>query len=140
MEVSIPSKHSWEKNDGITFWFKVRSFKTLKQHQDLGNITMNVWIKKENYQFIWYLVEAIIPKKISRQPKSWTTWWASGRTNTVWLGINIYHVDLYSWLWKFRKLAVLGVANIAYDDIAVYQDFKDQLRRNKHGSYKTGLM
>ena len=38
------------------------------------------------------------------------------------------------------RLDVLGVTDIARDDIAVHQDFKDQYRRSKDSSCGTGLM
>ena len=37
-------------------------------------------------------------------------------------------------------LDVFGVTDIASDDIAVHQDFKDQPSRSKYGWYKTGLI
>ena len=37
------------------------------------------------------------------------------------------------------RLDVLSLTDIARDDIAVLQDFKDQLRRSKEGWWKTAL-
>ena len=38
------------------------------------------------------------------------------------------------------RLDVLGVTDITCNDIAVFLEFKDQLRRSKDGWYKTGLI
>ena len=49
------------------------------------------------------------------------------------------HEGLYDYenLWR---LDVLGATSIAHDDIAVQQDFKNQLKRGKVGWYETRLM
>ena len=37
----------------------------LKQHHHLRNITIMTWIRKQNYQLIWYLVQRIDNVKVS---------------------------------------------------------------------------
>ena len=40
------------------------------------------------------------------------------------------HIGVYENLWR---LDVLGVIDTVRDDIAIHQDFKDQLKRSKEG-------
>lgn len=46
-------------------------------------------------------------------------------------------IGVYENLWR---LDVLGVIDTVRDDIAIHQDFKDQLKRSKEGQNETRLM